>query len=330
MRAQWRARRFALGAKRIQYIADNRIMEEREIKEKEVNEGEWKMKRLEEGEQSRLEKEDEEGSIEEENEIKERNGDESKDTKSKDEGNEEEEERNEENGKEDRVKNGDESRSKDEGKDEEECIEEENGEEGKEKMKEENGLNNKQQNEHNNEDDKEGNVHETDSQNEDSGQNYESESISQYILDTSPTSDHPVTSVEINMKDLPQITIEEHPVEEKGLLTSQQTQLSDNISNPVVQKVHSHHSTIQDIIYNSGNELETLVYSSRGEVPGSVIQDLLYPDRLEIHQVKGTRTTRGKPPPTTIQKLIHGVCVCSSVCVSVCLCICLSVCLSVV
>ena len=267
-------------------------MEQREIEEKEVNVEERKMKKLEEGEESRLEKEDNEGSIKEENEIKEKNGDDSKD--------------------------------KDEGKNEEECIEEENGEEGKEKMKEENELNNKQQIEHNNEDDdKEGNVHETVSQNEDSGQNYESESVSQYILDTSPISDHPVTSLEINMKDLPPITLEEPPVEEKGILTSQQIQLSDNKDFPVVQKVHSHHSTIQDIIYNTGNGLETPVYSSRGEVPGSVIQDLLYPDRLEIQQVKETRTTRGKPPPTTIQKLIHGVCV--GVCVCVRLCICLSV-----
>ena len=279
-------------------------MEQREIEEKEVNEEEWKMMKLEEGEESRLKKE---GSIEEENEIKEKNRDEGK---------------------------------------VEECNEEENGEEDKEKMKEENELNNKQQNEHNNEeDDKEGNVHETDSQNEDSDQNCESESVSQYILDTSPKSDHPVTSLEINMKDLPLITNEEQPVEEKGILTSQQIQLSDNRGIPVVQKVHSHHSTIQDIIYNSGNGLETPVYSSRGEVPGSVmqdllypdngletpvyssrgevhvpgsvIQDLLYPDRLEIHQVKETRNTRGKPPPTTIQKLIHGVCVRLSVCLCV-------------
>ena len=285
-------------------------MEQREIEEREVNEEEWKMKKLEE---SRLEKEDKEGSIEEENEIKEKNGNDSKDTKNKDEGNEEEE-CIEENGEKDRVK------IVDEVKDKEECIEEENGEEGKEKMKEENELNNKQQIEHNNEeDDKEGNIHETESQNEDSRQNYESESVSQYILDTSPISDHPVTSLEINMKDLPPVTHEEHPMEEKGILTSQQIQLSDNKDFPVVQKVHSHHSTIQDIIYNTGNGLETPVYSSRGEVPGSVIQDLLYPDRLEIHQVKETSTTRGKPPPTTIQKLIHGVCVC------VRLCICLSV-----
>ena len=106
---------------------------------------------------------------------------------------------------------------------------------------------------------------------------------------------------------------EEIPIEEQVIEQQQQQQCTEEIATQEKVEQQQQHSDITSLLMANSTttndpvmqptELDIVTHTSRGLPPPSTIQHLIYPS--SSHDVYHTLSSRGQAPPTTIQHLLY-------------------------